>query len=93
MNKVVDVLATMANDASLVSTQELSALLANADISTKQQQAILAQDSQMLADTITNFPISMCGIISAPEESEEQESQEESKTEEAKNTHNFVVNA
>ncbi len=92
MKTVIDLLATMANDASLVSTQELNALLTNADISTKQQQAILAQDSQELADTITNFPISMCSIVSAPED-DEQESQEESKNEEAKSMLKFVANA
>ena len=92
MKTVIDLLATMANDASLVSTQKLNALLANADISAKQQQAILAQDSQELAETITNFPISMCSIVSAPED-DEQESQEESKNEEAKSMLKFVANA
>ena len=91
MSKVVDVLATMANDASLVNAQQLKALLANADLSTEQLKAILAKDSQALADTISKFSISMCSIVSAPEE-DEQESQEESKNEEAKNTLKFVAN-
>ncbi len=91
MNKVIDVLATLAEDASLVNAKELTALIANADISTEQQQAILAKNSQKLADTITNFPISMCSIVNAPEQ-DEQEHQEESKNEEVNNKLKYVSN-
>ncbi len=90
MNKVINVLATMANNPSLTTEAEITALSESAEISTEQKQAILAQDSERLATTIVNFPISMCGIIS-PAEDEEQESQEESK--ETKSTQHFVVNA
>ncbi len=93
MNKVIDVLATLAEDASLVNAEELTALIANADISTEQQQAILAKDVKLLAGTIVNFPTSMCGVILTPEDTEEQENQEESKTEDVKNIGNLIVNA
>ena len=91
MNKVINVLATMANNASLVSNKEITALLTNADISTEQQHAILAQDSERLADTIIGFPISMCSIISVPEEGA-QENQEETNNDEAKNHLSYAVN-
>ncbi len=93
MNKVIDVLATLAEDASLVNAEELTALIANADISTEQQQAILTKDVKLLAGTIVNFPTSMCGVILTPEDTEEQENQEESKTEDVKNIGNLIVNA
>lgn len=83
MSKVIDVLTTMANTPSLTTEKEITALLDNADISTEQKKAILAQDSDRLAQTITNFPISMCSIVAAPE-NDEQESQEESENEETK---------
>jgi len=90
MNEVINVLATMANNPSLTTETEITALLENTEISTEQKQAILAQDSNRLAETMAAFPVSMCGIIS-PADDEEQESQEESK--ETKNTQHFLVNA
>ncbi|PKG83194.1 hypothetical protein CXF85_11720 [Colwellia sp. 75C3] len=92
MSKVINVLATLANNPSLTTKQEITALLEYAEISTEQKQAILAQDSERLAETIANFPLSMCAIV-LPAEDEEQESQEESQSEEAKNTLRFIVKA
>jgi hypothetical protein len=86
MNKVIDVLAKMAEDASLVNTEELTTFIANADISTEQQQVIFAKDSQKLAETITNFPASVCSLILASEDNQVQETDEKSKSEDATNT-------
>ncbi|ALO33645.1 hypothetical protein CMT41_02115 [Colwellia sp. MT41] len=91
MSKVINVLATMANDASLITNKEITALLANTDISNEQKQAILALDSERLAETITDFPVSMCSIVVAPEDNE-QENQEETNNDEAKNHLNCAVN-
>jgi hypothetical protein len=93
MNKVIDVLAKIAEDASLVNSEKLTTVITNADISTKQQQAFFAKDSQKLAETITNFPVSMCGVILTPQDTEEQENEEESKTKDVKNIGNLTVNA
>ncbi|PKI17355.1 hypothetical protein [Colwellia sp. 12G3] len=92
MSKVINVLATLANNPSLTTKQEITALLEHAEISTEQKQAILAQDSERLAETIANFPLSMCSVVH-PAEDEEQQSQEESQSKEAKSTHHFVINA
>ena len=91
MSKVINVLATMASNPSLVSDAEITALLANADISNEQKQAILAQDSERLAETIIGFPISICSIINLPDE-DEQENPQESNDDEAKNNLNYAVN-
>ena len=91
MSKVINVLATMASNPSLVSNAEITALLANADISNEQKQAILAQDSERLAATIAEFPISMCSIILLPDE-DEQENPQENNDDEAKNNLNYAVN-
>ena len=91
MSKVINVLAAMASNPSLVSDAEITALLANADISNEQKQAILAQDSERLAETIIGFPISICSIINVPDE-DEQESPQESNDDEAKNNLSFAVN-
>jgi hypothetical protein len=92
MGKVINVLAAMANNPSLTTETQITALLANAEISTEQKQAILAQDSERLAETMANFPISMCSIVSAPE-NDEQESQKEKNEEETKSMLSFVANA
>ncbi len=91
MNKVIDVLARMAEDASLINTEELTTFIANAGISTEQQQAFFAKDSQKLAETITNFSISMCSIVATPQQ-DEQDNQEENKNEEVKSELKFVAN-
>jgi CO dehydrogenase/acetyl-CoA synthase alpha subunit len=91
MNKVIDVLAKMAEDASLVNSEKLTTVITNADISTKQQQAFFAKDSQKLAKTITNFPASMCGVILTPQDTEVQETDEKSKSEDANNTLKFAA--
>jgi hypothetical protein len=91
MIKVIDVLAKIAEDASLVNSEELATVIANADISTKQQQAFFAKDSQKLAETITNFSISMCSIVATPQQ-DEQDNQEENKNEEVKSELKFVAN-
>lgn len=93
MNKVINVLATMANIPSTATKNEIIALLENAEISTEQKKAILAQDSERLATTITNFPISMCSVVHPAEDEEEQQSQDESESKETKSTRNFVVNS
>ncbi len=90
MSIVINLLATLANNASLTTEKEITAFLAGTDISEEQKQAILAQDSERLAESIANFPLSMCSVVH-PAEEEEQQSQEESK--ETKSTHSFVVNA
>ncbi|NQZ28437.1 MAG: hypothetical protein HRT55_19225 [Colwellia sp.] len=92
MSKVINVLATMASNPSLVSNKEITALLANADISNEQKKAILAQDSERLADTIADFPISMCSVI-FPAEDEEQEGQEENKDETTEKTLAYAINS
>jgi hypothetical protein len=93
MNKVIDVLAKIAEDASLVNSEELTTVITNADISTKQQQAILAKNSQKLAETITNFPTSMCSTIYAPEpeDNQVQETSDKNKSEKANNTLKFAA--
>jgi hypothetical protein len=93
MNKVIDVLAKMAKDASLVNSEKLTTVITNADISTKQQQAFFAKDSQKLAETITNFPTSMCSTIHAPEpeDNQVQETSDKNKSEEANNTLKFAA--
>jgi len=92
MSKVINLLATLANNASLTTEKEITALLENAEISTEQKQAILAQDSERLAETIAHFPMSMCSVIHPAEDEEQQQSQEDSKSKETKSTHRFVVN-
>jgi len=93
MSKVINLLATLANNASLTTEKEITALLENAEISTEQKQAILAQDSERLAETIAHFPMSMCSVIHpAEDEEQQQQSQEDSKSKETKSTHRFVVN-
>ena len=92
MSKIINVLATMANKPSLTTETQITALLESADISEEQKQAILAQDSERLANTIANFPISMCSVVH-PAEDEQQQSQEDSESKETKSTHSFVVNA
>jgi hypothetical protein len=91
MNKVIDVLAKMAKDASLVNSEKLTTVITNADISTKQQQAFFAKDSQKLAETITNFPVSMCSIVAAPEDNQVKETSDKNKSEEANNTLKFAA--
>jgi hypothetical protein len=91
MIKVIDVLAKIAEDASLVNSEELATFIADAGISTEQQQAFFAKDSQKLAKTITNFSISMCSIVTTPQQ-EDQDNQEENKNEEAKSKLKFVAN-
>lgn len=91
MSKVINVLAAMASNPSLVSDAEITALLTNADISNEQKKAILAQDSERLADTIADFPISMCAVIS-PADEDGQESQEETNNDEAKNILKYAIN-
>jgi hypothetical protein len=92
MSKIINVLATMANKPSLTTETQITVLLESADISMEQKQAILAQDSERLANTIANFPISMCSVVH-PAEDEQQQSQEDSESKETKSTHSFVVNA
>jgi hypothetical protein len=91
MNKVIQVLEAMAADALLSNADKLNNYLADADLNTQQQQAFFAKDSQKLAETITNFSISMCSIVATPQQ-DEQDNQEENKNEEVKSELKFVAN-
>ncbi|NQY50462.1 MAG: hypothetical protein HRT50_15425 [Colwellia sp.] len=92
MSKVINILAAMASNPSLVSNKEITALLANADISSEQKQAILAQDSERLAGTIADFAISMCGIVSSAED-DEQDSQDENKDKTTEKALAYAINS
>ena len=56
MSKVIQVLETMASDATLVNEVNITTFLATADINTEQEQAISANNAEQLADTISDLP-------------------------------------
>ncbi len=82
MSEIIQVLEKMGCDASLNNEHELTALLANADISNSQQQAIIAKDADQLAensDEISKIRF-FIPIIVADDEDEEQANKVENKT-------------
>jgi hypothetical protein len=85
MNNILNVLATIASDATLTKPQSLKLFVTNAEISKHQKQAILMQNANLLADTIIDFPISMSSLILTPEDTEDEDNQQEGEAEEAKN--------
>jgi hypothetical protein len=91
MIKVIDVLAKIAEDASLVKMEDISVFVTNSDVSRKQQDAIIARDSDGLAQTINDFPISMCSVIH-PAESEDQEVPSENDNDESEKALSEAVN-
>jgi hypothetical protein len=86
MNNIINILATIASDATLTKPQSLKVYVKSADISKHQQQAILMQNPNLLADTIIDFPISISSLILTPEDTEEEDNQQESETEEAQDS-------
>ena len=56
MSKVIQVLETMASNASLVSEEDINTFLTTAEINTEQQQAITAKNVEQLAETIADLP-------------------------------------
>ncbi|QBG35835.1 hypothetical protein [Litorilituus sediminis] len=73
MNNVIQTLTNLASDASLDSEKTVAQMLANADITQLQHQAILANDVRLLAETI-NLPSirAFVPVIVADEDETEQ---------------------
>lgn len=71
MSKVVQVLAQMASDATLIKPEFLAKMLAEAGISEAQQQAIIAKDIDALTVTIHDLPAIRCIPILIPEDEEQ----------------------
>ena len=73
MSRIIQVLETMASDASLVKQENIISFLATAEINTEQQQAITAKDSEQLAETISDLPNIRAFVPIAPAEDDEAE--------------------
>ena len=87
MSKVIQVLETMANNATVVNKESITALLANTDLNDAQQQAITNSDVEALFHSTDE--ISKIQLITPlspaeddePDEHEHEHEQEESDTE------------
>ena len=79
MNKVIQVLETMAADALLANADKLNHFLDDAEINTQQQQAIMAQDMESLSDTLTDFSklIAYSQVLPADEEAPVEDEKED----------------
>lgn len=76
MSTIIQVLEQMGSDATLNNEHDITVLLANADISDCQQQAILAKDSERLGDAIAGLPVIKCFFL-VPAEDDEPKKQDE----------------
>jgi len=71
MSKVIQVLTQMASDATLINPELLTKMLFAAEISQKQQQAIIAKDIDALTDAIHDLPVIRCVPILIPDDEEQ----------------------
>ncbi len=93
MSKIIQVLEQMGSDASLNNEHEITALLANADISDSQQRAILAKNAELLAETIADLPEIKCFIIAvADDDEQEKQDKKEDDGSETSNKLAIVIN-
>lgn len=95
MSKVIQVLAEMANDASLTNEDQVMTMLVDAEITDKQKQAIEAKDLDTLTETIHDLPIIKCvPLVPAEDDDAEDEEKEEEKEDdtETQGTLKTVVN-
>ena len=79
MSKVIQVLETMASDAYLINQENISTLLAIAEIDAEQHQAITEKNAEKLAETIADLPEirSFSQVIPAEENEQEDEDKDE----------------
>lgn len=78
MNKVIQVLETMATDAYLVNEENISAFLTTAEITTEQQQAITKKNANKLAETVGGLSkiISYSQVLPTEDDEQEDDNQE-----------------
>lgn len=78
MNKVIQVLETMATDAYLVNKENMTTFLTTAEITTEQQQAITEKNTDKLAETVADLPkiISYSQVLPTEDDQQEDDNQE-----------------
>ena len=72
MNNVVQVLTQLANNAALVTKEDVAQFLASTELSTQQKSAIAAQDIDTLMETVHDLPIIKCVPILVSDDDEEE---------------------
>lgn len=72
MNNVVQVLTQLANNAALVTKEEVEQFLANTELSTQQKTAITAHDIDTLVETVHDLPVIKCLPILVADDDEEE---------------------
>ncbi|QBG35833.1 hypothetical protein [Litorilituus sediminis] len=72
MNQVVQVLTQLANNATLVTKEEVAHFLTNSELSTQQKTAIAAHNINTLVETVHDLPVIKCVPIIVSDDDEEQ---------------------
>jgi len=91
MSKVIQVLAAMANDASLTNADQVTTMLVDADITEAGMKAIEAKDLDTLTEIIHDLPIIKCVPLIPAEDDDAEEEEKEDDTE-TQDTLAIVVN-
>ncbi|KGJ89696.1 hypothetical protein [Colwellia psychrerythraea] len=79
MSKVIQVLETMASDASLINEENISTFLTTTEINAEQQRAITAKSAGQLAETIADLPelMAFSQVLPADEDAPIEDEQED----------------
>ncbi len=72
MNNVVQVLTQLANNAALVTKEEVVQFLASTELTTQQKTAIAAQDIDTLVETMHDLPVIKCFPVVVADDDEEE---------------------
>ncbi|QBG35832.1 hypothetical protein [Litorilituus sediminis] len=72
MNNVVQVLTQLANNAALITKEEVTQFLASTELSTQQKSAIAAHDIDTLVETVHDLPVIKCFPVLVADDDEEE---------------------